>query len=109
MPVRGRELSKSAGMASLGSKKQKIEGKQYLKIASWNVNGIRACSKKEQGFESFVRKESPDVLCLSEIKCLEEKNPSLLEDLGYSIYWNAAKVKKGGYSGTAYLLYTFIL
>ena len=37
-----------------------------IKIFSWNVNGIRAVSKK--GFLDFVDTYQPDVLCLQETK-----------------------------------------
>jgi len=70
-----------------------------MKIISWNVNGIRAVEKK--GFIDFVKKESPDILCLQEIKIHEV--PQIIADkihkLDYSDYWNFAK--KPGYSGTA--------
>lgn len=72
-----------------------------IKIASWNVNGIRACFKNEAGIKAFVKKENPDLLCLSEVKCNEQDNPLVMSLEGYSVYWNASKVKKGGYSGTA--------
>ena len=46
-----------------------------MKIISWNVNGLRAISKKntifenESGtFEEFISQKNPDILCLSEIK-----------------------------------------
>lgn len=41
-----------------------------LKIAAWNVNGLRALLKKEQTvhMRAYVAKEDPDVLCLSETK-----------------------------------------
>ena len=32
----------------------------FMKIISWNVNGIRAALKK--GFLDFVKKEDPDIL-----------------------------------------------
>jgi len=37
-----------------------------MKILSWNVNGIRAADKK--GLFDFIKKESPDIFCLQEIK-----------------------------------------
>ena len=40
-----------------------------LKIASWNVNGIRACTKK--GFLEWLQKEAPDICCLQETKSQE--------------------------------------
>lgn len=70
-----------------------------MKIISWNVNGIRAVTKK--GFIDFVKKENPNILCLQEIKIDHEwtnlTNDTNLKD--YKVYWNFAK--KPGYSGTA--------
>ncbi|MGK0209007.1 MAG: exodeoxyribonuclease-3 [Patescibacteria group bacterium] len=67
-----------------------------MKYVSWNVNGIRACQKK--GFVDFVKEESPDVICLQEIKAHPEQ-----VDIDLSMYehhfWNPAERK--GYSGTA--------
>lgn len=42
-----------------------------LKLASWNVNGLRACMGK--GFPQFLEAESPDVLCLQETKMQREQ------------------------------------
>ncbi len=69
-----------------------------IKIVSWNVNGIRAACKK--GFLEWLRVESPDVLCLQEIKAQESQLPAELRELaGYSTYWNPAE--RLGYSGVA--------
>jgi exodeoxyribonuclease-3 len=69
-----------------------------LKICSWNVNGIRAVAKK--GFLDWVKKESPDILCLQETKAHPAQlEKELLEINGYTCYWNAARRK--GYSGVA--------
>ena len=38
-----------------------------MKLASWNVNGIRAVVKKGT-FQEFVKKERPDIICLQETK-----------------------------------------
>jgi exodeoxyribonuclease-3 len=55
-----------------------------LKICSWNVNGIRAVAKK--GFLDWVKKESPDILCLQETKAHPAQlEKELLEDLTKSI------------------------
>ncbi len=67
-----------------------------VKIASWNVNGIRSVLKKGM-FAPFVRALEPDVICLQETKAAEGQcDPGLPE---YHQYWNAAEKK--GYSGTA--------
>lgn len=71
-----------------------------MQLASWNVNGIRAAWDK--GFAEYLKTQQPDVLCLQEVKANQDQvDLSLVEELGYSIFWNGA-VKKG-YSGTAIL------
>ncbi len=69
-----------------------------VKILSWNVNGVRAALKK--GFLNWLSKESPDVLCLQEIKAKREQlPPELLYPKGYETHWNPAE--RPGYSGVA--------
>jgi len=67
-----------------------------MKIASWNVNGIRSVSKKGY-FLPFIGSVKPDILCLQETKAEEHQSPIDLPE--YEEYWNSAKKK--GYSGTA--------
>ena len=43
-----------------------------MKIATWNVNGVRA---REAQLQEFVAKERPDVLCLQEIKATIDQLP----------------------------------
>ena len=72
-----------------------------MKIISYNVNGIRAAIKK--GFIEWIADESPDVICLQEIKALEEQlDLDLFVNAGYKYnYWFSAQKK--GYSGVAIL------
>jgi exodeoxyribonuclease-3 len=72
-----------------------------MKIISYNVNGIRAAVKK--GFIDWLSEESPDVICLQEIKALEEQlDLDLFINAGYKYnYWFSANKK--GYSGVAIL------
>ena len=64
-----------------------------MKIATWNVNGIRA---RQAQVEEFIEKEQPDVLCLQEIKATIDQLPLWLCDIeGYWCYWHGGK----GYSG----------
>ncbi|MES1204992.1 MAG: exodeoxyribonuclease III [Pseudomonadota bacterium] len=64
-----------------------------MKIATWNVNGIRA---RQLEFDLWVRQTRPDVICLQEIKALAEQVPPALCELeGYWCAWHGAK----GYSG----------
>lgn len=68
-----------------------------MKIVSWNVNGIRAIAKKS--FFNDLESLKPDILCLQEIKALENQVAETLIPLnGYHIYTNSAI--KPGYSGT---------
>lgn len=74
--------------------------KSNFKISSWNVGGIRAWIKKN-GLE-YVEKESPDILCLQEIKCDEANIPEELKNnSAYKLYSCASK--KDGYAGVALL------
>ncbi|MBI5553175.1 MAG: exodeoxyribonuclease III [Candidatus Diapherotrites archaeon] len=66
-----------------------------MNLISWNVNGIRACTRN--GFSAFMEKFQPDVLAVQEIKATPEQANLKLE--GYGAYWNPAEKK--GYSGTA--------
>jgi exodeoxyribonuclease-3 len=69
-----------------------------MKIISWNVNGIRSVYNK--GFLEWFTKESPDILCLQEIKANIDQFPSaLIEDTDYAISHSSAEKK--GYSGVA--------
>ena len=69
-----------------------------MRILSWNVNGMRAVVKK--GFFDWLEFESPDVLCLQEIKArTEDLEESILNPAGYHTLWNPAERK--GYSGVA--------
>jgi exodeoxyribonuclease-3 len=64
-----------------------------LKITTLNVNGIRA---RLDQLQDWVLKETPDVLCLQEIKASPDQIPMFLCELeGYWCYWHGSK----GYSG----------
>jgi exodeoxyribonuclease-3 len=72
-----------------------------MKIISYNVNGIRAAINK--GFVEWLKSANPDVICLQEIKAMEEQlDLSVFEAIGYKYqYWFSAQKK--GYSGVAIL------
>ena len=72
-----------------------------MKIISYNVNGIRAAINK--GFIEWLKATNPDVICLQEIKAMEEQVPvAEFEAAGYPYhYWYSANKK--GYSGVAIL------
>ncbi len=72
-----------------------------MKIASYNVNGIRAALNK--GFIEWLQQADPDVICLQEIKANKEQlDLNVFAEAGYSYnYWYSAQKK--GYSGVAIL------
>ncbi len=70
-----------------------------MKIITWNVNGLRACLKKE--FIESIKKLKCDVVCIQETKLQKDQIPIELDTLKLKSFWHFA-VKKG-YSGTAIL------
>jgi len=66
-----------------------------MKFVSWNVNGLRACLKKD--FIASFSALNADAFCLQETKMQPEQ--AELELPGYQMFWNSAEKK--GYSGTA--------
>ena len=72
----------------------------FMKIVSFNVNGIRAITQKS--FLEDIKKVDADVICLQETKAtVEQVKEALKELVGYHIFANEAERK--GYSGTAIL------
>ena len=69
-----------------------------IKIASWNVNGIRSVLNKG-ALQSYLDDSNPDIICLQETKAQEDQVDFDFSELGYYEFWNSA-VRKG-YSGTA--------
>ena len=67
-----------------------------MKIATWNVNGIRA--RAAQVCE-FIEKEQPDVLCLQELKANVDQVPLECRVTDYHIYWHGSTMK--AYSGVS--------
>jgi len=66
-----------------------------MKLATWNVNGIRA---RQAQVQEWIARERPDVVCLQEIKATVDQIPMFLCELeGYWCYWHGGK----GYSGVA--------
>lgn len=64
-----------------------------MKIATWNVNGIRA---RETQFTDWVSAAQPDVICLQELKASLEQIPQSICDLnGYWCYWHGGKAYSG--------------
>jgi exodeoxyribonuclease-3 len=68
-----------------------------MKIATWNVNSIKA---RLENALSWLKQENPDVACLQELKCEDQAFPSAaFEDLGYNVITHGQK----SYNGVAIL------
>jgi len=64
-----------------------------LKIATWNVNGIRARATQVL---DWIERERPDVICLQELKSTVAQVPAALCELqGYRCYWHGARAYSG--------------
>jgi exodeoxyribonuclease-3 len=69
-----------------------------VKIATWNVNGIRA---RQGELLAWLAAERPDVVCLQEIKASLDQLPFDLRAVdGYWSFWHGEK----GYSGVGLLV-----
>ncbi|MCX6549424.1 MAG: exodeoxyribonuclease III [Acidobacteria bacterium] len=69
-----------------------------MKIATWNVNGIRA---REAQVLEWIGREQPDVVCLQELKATRDQIPASLSGLSdYWSYWHGERA----YSGVALLV-----
>jgi exodeoxyribonuclease III len=69
-----------------------------VKIATWNVNGIRA---RQGELLAWLAAERPDIVCLQEIKASLDQLPFELRDVDdYWSFWHGEK----GYSGVALLV-----
>ncbi len=67
-----------------------------MRVATWNVNGLRACGR--HGFGTWLDSHRLDAVCLQEVKALpEDVTPALREPKGYTSFWHPAE--KLGYSG----------
>lgn len=68
-----------------------------MKIATWNINGIKA---RIEVLLQWLREASPDIVCLQEIKSVDEGFPATeIEALGYNVATHGQK----GFNGVAIL------
>jgi exodeoxyribonuclease III len=77
-----------------------------MRLECWNVNGLRAAHRK--GFLDYLMKESPDILCVQEVKADEDKLPIELKEVpGYHFFVHSPEEEADkGWSGVG--LYTKI-
>ena len=68
-----------------------------MKVATWNVNSVNA---RLENLLRWLREARPDVVCLQELKCVDEKFPrEPIESLGYNLLVHGQK----SYNGVAIL------
>jgi exodeoxyribonuclease III len=68
-----------------------------MKIATWNINGVKA---RHDALLTWLREAKPDLVCLQEIKSVDEGFPSAdIEALGYNVAVHGQK----GFNGVALL------
>jgi exodeoxyribonuclease III len=65
-----------------------------VKIATWNVNGIRARAAQ---LGEWLRRDRPDIVCLQELKATATQIPAESRVAEYHHYWHTLK----GYSGVS--------
>ena len=65
-----------------------------MKIATWNVNGLRARAAQ---LCEWVERDRPDIICLQELKATAAQIPAECRLAGYHVYWHCLK----GYSGVS--------
>jgi exodeoxyribonuclease-3 len=64
-----------------------------MRIATWNVNSVNA---RLETVLAWFEEASPDVACLQEIKCVDEKFPAeAFERLGYNVAVHGQKTYNG--------------
>lgn len=64
-----------------------------MKIATWNINSIKVRTPQVLG---WLKEADPDVVCLQEIKCIDENFPvSTFEELGYNVLVHGQKTYNG--------------
>ncbi len=64
-----------------------------MRIATWNVNSVNA---RLPSVLQWFEEEAPDVACLQEIKCVDEKFPTAeFERLGYNVHVHGQKTYNG--------------
>jgi exodeoxyribonuclease-3 len=66
-----------------------------MKVATWNVNGIRA---REAQLCDWLERDRPDVVCLQEIKARPDQVPERCKLADYHAFWHGGG---GGYSGVS--------
>lgn len=63
-----------------------------MKIATWNVNGIRA---RQAQFCEWLARDRPDVVCLQELKAEAAQVPPQCQLEDYHVFWHGMRAYSG--------------
>ena len=63
-----------------------------MKIATWNVNGIRA---RQAQFCEWLARDRPDVVCLQELKAEPSQVPPQCQLDDYHVFWHGMRAYSG--------------
>ena len=63
-----------------------------MKIATWNVNGVRA---RQAQFREWMERDRPDVVCLQELKAEPSQIPEQVKLEDYHAYWHGFRAYSG--------------
>jgi exodeoxyribonuclease-3 len=64
-----------------------------MRIATWNINSIKV---RVETVARWLEETNPDVVCLQEIKCIDENFPTArFEELGYNVAVHGQKTYNG--------------
>ena len=63
-----------------------------MKIATWNVNGVRA---RQAQLREWLERDRPDVVCLQELKAELSQIPEQVKLEDYHAYWHGFRAYSG--------------
>jgi exodeoxyribonuclease-3 len=64
-----------------------------MRIATWNVNSVK---QRLEHLQRFLKEVQPDVVCLQELKCIDEAFPRQdIESIGYNVATHGQKAYNG--------------
>jgi exodeoxyribonuclease III len=63
-----------------------------MKLATWNVNGIRA---RQAQLCEWLDRDRPDVVCLQELKAEPAQIPEQCAHVDYDVYWHGLRAYSG--------------
>ena len=63
-----------------------------MKVATWNVNGIRA---REAQLCDWLERDRPDIVCLQELKATPEQVPARCSHADYHVFWHGMRAYSG--------------